>query len=110
MKYFFSCFKCVIKGSTIKDSNECEFDDDCEGELDDDAEEAYVVCTDRRCEFVTGECLEDADCAVRNINAGGNMKCVCCRVASVEGTSACLRREKRQVLGGSAKRRTIVRT
>ena len=63
----FSYLKCVIQGSTSKDSNECDFDDDCKEEIDDNDEDAYVVCTDRRCESVTGECLEDADCAVRYI-------------------------------------------
>ena len=42
-------------------------DDDCRNDFfdKDGNSESYVVCTGDKCQLVTGECLDDADCSVR---------------------------------------------
>ena len=70
--------KHVNQGEISQESNECEFDDDCAKENNnEDDQEGYVVCTNRRCQYVTGECLEDADCEVRKVLRGPNRDYIC---------------------------------
>ena len=56
-----------------QDSSQCDFDEDCEEGITNDDEDAYVVCTDRRCEFV---CWKMRLCGKKYIQ-GENMKCFC---------------------------------
>ena len=63
----------------------------------------------RRCGSVTGECLEDADCAVSNIyRVGENMKCFCLLQGGQCKGNFCLFK-KREETSFRRKRRTIVR-
>ena len=56
----------TVQRGKWRNSNQCTLDDDCNNKTDEKlGNSTYVVCTKKRCEVVTGGCLEDADCSVR---------------------------------------------
>jgi len=55
----------IVGSDSNTNTIECELDAECKNDFfdDDGNSESYVVCTSNRCQLVTGECLDDADCS-----------------------------------------------